>query len=63
MKVLSVWETDWEDVERVRGIVEPEYQAGMSQVHVESPGDSSGYPAKKSEVVRDVQIMETGSVD
>ena len=30
VKVLSIWETDWEDVERVRGIVEPQYQDGVT---------------------------------
>lgn len=35
--VLSMWETDWKDVERVRGIVEPQYQEEGSNIRIESP--------------------------
>ena len=58
--VLSIWETDWEDVERVRGIVEPQYQRDASVMTVGSPSVLLGDQAKKSQDVGHVQIVRSG---
>lgn len=57
--VLSIWETDWEDVEHVRGIVEPQYQRHASDMTIESPSVLPGDQATKSKDVGHVQIVRS----
>jgi hypothetical protein len=64
--VLSIWETDWEDVERVRGIVDPEHQAqglGSSMSSQRVTNSHEGATSKRhAESVDYMQIVRTTEV-
>ena len=57
VKVLSIWETDWEDVERVRGIVDPQYQTPGLPVGVLGQAVQTGNSPMKKGAGGGVQIV------